>query len=90
MEQKSSGLVLGVIIALVIGGAAGYWYGASSGYDKGYAQAETDVVKADEEVAKQATEDATKAANPFTVENPLENVEADPFEKIKKVLNPFE
>ena len=30
-----------------------------------------------------------KAANPFGAVNPLEGVEANPFEKAKKVLNPF-
>ena len=43
-----------------------------------------------EEAAKQAAADAAKAANPFQIVNPLEGVETNPFEKTKKILNPFE
>ena len=40
--------------------------------------------------AKQAAEETAKSENPFKSESPLSAVEADPFEKTKKVLNPFE
>lgn len=43
-----------------------------------------------EMVAQKAAENAAKAENPFSTENPLSNIEADPLEKTKKVLNPFE
>ena len=39
--------------------------------------------------ATAATKAATDEANPFKVENPLEGIEANPFEKAKKTLNPF-
>lgn len=40
--------------------------------------------------AKQAAEETAKSDNPFKSESPLSAVEANPFEKTKKVLNPFE
>ena len=43
-----------------------------------------------ERVAQNAGADAAKSENPFQAENPLSGVEANPFEKTKKVLNPFE
>lgn len=52
--------------------------------------AQEDAKKLAEETAKKAAEEAAKAANPFQVVNPLENVELNPFEKTKKILNPFE
>ena len=51
---------------------------------------EEDVKTLQEEVAKKAGEAAAKAANPFQAVNPLGTVEANPFEKAKKVLNPFQ
>lgn len=87
MEQFSKRFV--VIIAavvLIVGLAAGYYYGQQKGYQK----AENDIKKLDEAAAKKATDEAAKAANPFQAVNPLQGVEANPFQKIKKVLNPFE
>ena len=40
--------------------------------------------------AEQVAEEAAKAENPFTSDNPLASVEVNPFEKTKKMLNPFE
>ena len=40
--------------------------------------------------AEQVAEEAAKAENPFKADNPLASVEVNPFEKAKKVLNPFE
>ncbi len=40
--------------------------------------------------AKQAAEETAKSENPFKSASPLSAVEANPFEKTKKVLNPFE
>lgn len=78
------------IIALLAGGVAGYWYGGSSGYERGYKQAETDIKAIEQASAQKAADETAKAANPFQAVNPLEGVEANPFEKAKKVLNPFE
>lgn len=89
-------LISGVslIVALAIGFAGGYLYGNRIGYQQGdlagYARAEADVKKVQEEAARKAVRDVAEAANPFRVENPLSGVEANPFEKAKKVLNPFE
>ena len=49
----------------------------------------TDWLSAQELAGQKAAEDAADAANPFKASNPLEGVEANPFETAKKVLNPF-
>lgn len=79
-----------IIIAMVILAGVAFWLGRSGGYSAGYAQAQADVKALQEESARKAAEDAAKSANPFQAVNPLEGVEANPFEKVKKVLNPFE
>ena len=79
-----------VIVFAVILIAIAFWVGRSNGYSTGYTQAQNDAVALQEETAKKATEEAAKSANPFQAVNPLEGVEANPFEKVKKVLNPFE
>lgn len=66
-------------------GVLSYWVGDWRGYDRSQA----DVKKAQEIAGQKAAEDAAKAANPFKATNPLEGVEANPFEQAKKVLNPF-
>ena len=78
-----------LIIVVIVAGIA-YWVGDALGYQRGYVQAQADVASVQEEAARNAAEDAAKAANPFQAVNPLEGVEANPFEKVKKVLNPFE
>lgn len=95
MTQKN--WIIAVVLALLVG-FGGYWFGSGSGYqngfkagdDAGYKRAEADSKKLDEEAGKKATAEAAKAANPFQVTNPLEGVESNPFQKAKKVLNPFE
>jgi hypothetical protein len=77
------------IALLIIGAIGGYWYGSSKSYDKGYQAAVTDIKAQQEVSASKALEEAAKAANPFQVTNPLEGVNANPFEKAKKALNPF-
>lgn len=87
MEQFSKRFVVIIaVVVLIVGLATGYYYGQQKGYQK----AETDIKKLDEAAAKKATDEAAKAANPFQAVNPLQGVEANPFQKIKKVLNPFE
>lgn len=78
-----------IIVAVVLAGVA-FWFGRSGGYSAGYTQAQADVKALQEESARKAAEEAAKSANPFQAVNPLEGVEANPFEKVKKVLNPFE
>lgn len=78
-----------IVIALILVGIS-FWLGRSNGYTTGYAQAQTDAVALQEETANKAAEEAAKSSNPFQAINPLEGVEANPFEKVKKVLNPFE
>jgi len=85
MNKKN--LFIAVVMVVVLG--IGYWSGNSVGDARGYARAEADSKKLEEAAAKKATADAAKAANPFQAANPLEGVESNPFEKAKKVLNPF-
>lgn len=77
-------LISAVVLAVVVF-LAGWWLGQSQGYKK----AEADIKRVQAEAAKKAAEDAAKAANPFGAANPLGGVEANPFEKTKKILNPF-
>lgn len=78
-----------IFVALVLIGLA-FLFGRYTGYDVGYEQAQTDAQKLQEEAARKGVEEAAKSANPFQAVNPLEGVEANPFEKVKRVLNPFE
>ncbi|MDO8495746.1 MAG: hypothetical protein Q7S32_04545 [bacterium] len=87
MEHRLSTIWVAIIVTIVLVGGlvVGFWIGDQ----KGYARAEADVKKVQEEAGKKAAEDAAKAANPFQAANPLEGVEANPFEKTKSILNPF-
>lgn len=84
MWQKDK--LVSVVVLVVVVFALGWWVGSNQGYKK----AEADIKKVQAEAAKKAAEEAAKAANPFGVANPLGDVEANPFEKTKKILNPFE
>ena len=83
-------LILGILAGVVGGYSAGTSAGHIAGDAAGYSRAQEEIKKAEELAGKKATDAAAKAANPFQSVNPLEGVEADPFEKAKKVLNPFE
>lgn len=78
-----------IVTVLVFTGLA-FFLGRYTGYDIGYEQAQTDIQTLQEEAARKGAEEAAKSANPFQAVNPLEGVETNPFEKVKKVLNPFE
>lgn len=78
-----------IAIAVVLVGLA-FWFGRANGYTAGYEQAQTDIQALQGEATRIATEEAAQSANPFQAVNPLEGVEANPFDKVKKVLNPFE
>ena len=98
LEPLSSGLsskktptffiILAVIVVVV--GIGSYKYGKTTGYSAGYAKAQADIQNIQQESARKAVEEAAKSANPFQAVNPLKGVEANPFEKVIKVLNPFE
>ena len=81
--------IITIIVAVILIAAA-YWVALRVGFDAGYAKAQNDAQQLNEEAGAKATQEAAKAANPFQAVNPLEGVEANPFEKAKKVLNPFE
>ncbi|MEK7128596.1 MAG: hypothetical protein AAB933_03485 [Patescibacteria group bacterium] len=78
-----------VVVVLVVLIALGLWY-SSSRYDAGYEAAIADIKAQQAEAGDKAAKAATDEANPFKVANPLQGVEANPFEKAKKTLNPFD
>ncbi len=78
------------IAGVLVGYAAGQRAGFKKGDSVGYERARADIQKTEDLAAAKAAEDAAKAANPFQAANPLEGVSANPFDKAKKVLNPFE
>jgi len=82
-------LVIGVIVALLVGLIIGSLFSSGRSYKVGYDKAITDAKATQEVLAKKAAEDAASAANPFKVTNPLEGVKANPFEETAKKLNPF-
>ena len=82
-------VIVGALIALLVGLGVGYWYGGSRTYQAGYDKAVADAQAAQEALAQKASEDEAKAANPFKKVNPLEGVTANPLEKLKDIVNPF-
>lgn len=91
MNQSSRALFLVVAVVFLSVGLVGtYWLGNKFGYDNGYRAAQSDIKRIQEEAAKIAVAEAAKAANPFATVNPLEGVDANPFAKAKKILNPFQ
>jgi len=77
------------IIVLVLVIVFGLWYSGAR-YDQGYEAAIADIKAQQEEAGDKAAQQASDEANPFKVQNPLQGVEANPFEKAKKTLNPFD
>jgi len=86
MDKKSLFIGGGVLIAGIIIGSL---YGVIVGYKNGYKKAVADVKATQEALGEKAAQDAANSANPFKVTNPLEGVEANPFEETAKKLNPF-
>lgn len=84
MDQSNTMKWVVVVVALVVGGGIGYYYGNVKGIDKGVIQQ-----KAVEEARKkEAEQEAAKAVNPFNqAANPFEKVPTNPFEGVK--VNPF-
>ncbi len=87
--NKNLRITIILISVAVIVVVFGFWY-AGQMYDQGYETAIADIKAQQEEVANRAAQAAADEANPFKVENPLQGVEANPFEKAKKTLNPFD
>ncbi len=88
MMNKNLIIVSGVAI-FIVGIIAGYLYGSGQGYKVGYNKAIADAKDTQTALGKKAAEDAANAANPFKVTNPLEGVDANPFDETAKKLNPF-
>ena len=76
---KNRVLLLGLVAAVL---AVALWFAYSSFQSK-----EAD---RQEKALEVAAQEAAKSENPFRSSNPLSGVKADPLEKTKKVLNPFE
>ena len=85
----SKNILVKTIIPLVVVIVLGLWYSGTR-YNQGYEAAIADIKAQQEEAGDKAAKAATDEANPFKVENPLQGVEANPFEKAKKTLNPFD
>ena len=85
--EKNKIVMIIVVVLVAIG--IGFWYSGKK-YDQGYEAAIADIKAQQEEAGNKAAQVATDEANPFKVQNPLEGVEANPFEKAKKTLNPFD
>lgn len=90
MAQKIFHISMGAIIALIMGLGAGYFIGNGQGQASGRQAAVEDLKQVQQQAAALAAIEASKAANPFQAVNPLEDVETNPFEKTKQILNPFE
>lgn len=83
MDTPAIGKVgVGIVIALVIGGAGGYWYGREAGVAAEKARQSA--------IQTEREREAAQAVNPFsqTTVNPFEKNPANPFDKVK--VNPFE
>lgn len=87
INNKKNKWIGAIVVVIII--VLGFWY-SSTRYDQGYEAAVADIKAQQEEAGNLAAKAATDEANPFKVENPLQGVEANPFEKAKKTLNPFD
>ncbi|OGZ45698.1 MAG: hypothetical protein A3C84_04595 [Candidatus Ryanbacteria bacterium RIFCSPHIGHO2_02_FULL_48_12] len=91
-QSHSSSWLAYAIIALLVGGGAGFWFGQEIGREAGYARAEAEILEnaALVERARAADNADTATQNPLAEvkTNPLEGVKTNPFEDVK--LNPFE
>ena len=76
-------LIIGLVIVALV---AGYFVGDN----RGYSRSQSEIKRIQEEAAQKAAEDSAKSSNPFQAANPLKDVEANPFEKVKKIINPFD
>ena len=80
MTTKKWGTYLVIAVAVL----AALWF-VNNQY-----QSANETETAQNTAVSKAVTGVAKSENPFQAENPLSNVEADPFEKTKKILNPFE
>lgn len=86
MGQKT--LIGAVVVALIVGAAAGFYYGMAQGKRKGIDEGKQQAIT---ELQEKAKKEAAEAVNPFSgtgaTVNPFEEA-ANPLEKVK--TNPFE
>ena len=82
-------LAVAVIVAVGIGA---YIYGTrqSSTPTLQEETVQNQLLNIQNEASQKALDEAVKAANPFQVSNPLEGVNTNPLEEVRKKLNPFE
>ena len=76
--NKNTWIKVVVVLAVLI--VLGLLY-SSSRYNAGYEAAIADIKAQQAEAGDKAAKAAADEANPFKVENPLQGVEANPFEK---------
>ena len=90
MKINLSWLVL--VVALVVAVGVGvFLYGNKKTENSSQEQvSQNQLVNIQEDASQKALEEAAKAANPFQNSNPLEGVKTNPFEDVRKKLNPFE
>lgn len=93
-NSKQIILVAGIVAVIIFAFGIGYYVGRDTGYATGVIagrdKALAEFKSSQEALAQQAAQDAAKASNPFqTNTNPLQGV-ADPLQKTKQVLNPFQ
>ena len=86
MKQKTAILFISVIfLGMVVVWLAYSLYQGNNAHPQNMQNAEAENAN-----AQKAAEEAAKTQNPFKANNPLVNVETNPLNKTKKVLNPFE
>lgn len=79
-----------VLVGLVLGATAGYYFGIDIGFERGIATEKADAARRADDAATKVAEEAAQSVNPFGegVANPFEKNPANPFEQVH--INPFE
>lgn len=90
-EHHGTIYLVGLVLAgLVLGAAAGYYFGVDIGFERGIAAEKADAEKRGDDANTKAAQEAARSVNPFGegVANPFEKNPANPFEQVQ--INPFE
>jgi predicted RNase H-related nuclease YkuK (DUF458 family) len=81
--MNNSKLIIGVILALVIGAGAGYYFGNANGEKAGIASGRQQILDEQKKEQEEALRAAQEAANPFSdvtdKANPFKDVYKNPF-----------
>lgn len=80
MENYKNYLVGILVVGLIVGGAAGFYYGKNKGFAAGVVFGKAQVKAEADAKAKTQADEAAKAANPFTEGvNPFNDININPF-----------